>query len=395
MNQDLKFIDLFAGIGGFHFAIKKVSKNAKPILVSEINKHAIESYKLNHKYKKPILNIRDIDEKLIKKYDILFAGFPCQTFSNAGNKLGFKDKTRGTLFFDILRILNYTKPKYILLENVKHLVNHDKGNTYNIIINSLKDLGYEIPEEPLILSPENFNVNQTRERVLIPGILNGKKEIQKKWDKLRKYKLPLERFIFDVKADNNNELFIKDEKIINALKGWKVFIKNVKRPENKSLPPIWIDYLNDDLVDFSEMKLWRINYIKNMKKIYFQNKKFIDKWKKDFEVDKWSKRERKLEWQAGINNYDMENAYLQLRQSGLRFKKNNNIFPALVAMVQTSLIFRNNKWRYLSLDEVRRLQSFPSNYKYINNTQECYKQFGNAVNVKVISEILKVLLNEE
>ncbi|WP_425437735.1 DNA cytosine methyltransferase [Mesoplasma corruscae] len=134
--------------------------------------------------KEKIINIRDLDENAsqVPEHDFLFAGFPCQTFSNAGKKKGFLNKIRGTLFFDIVKILKNKKPKYILLENVKHLVNHDNGKTWDIIIKTLKDdLGYIIPEKPLILSPHEFGIPQERQRVFIPGVLKEKTSIKEEY----------------------------------------------------------------------------------------------------------------------------------------------------------------------------------------------------------------------
>ena len=135
----MKFIDLFCGIGGFHYAMKQCDPEATLIMASEIDKHAKEAYSLNHKIPvESMMNIRDYtgkDAESIKKMedldhpDIILGGFPCQTFSNAGKKLGFIDETKGTLFFDVAKMIEKKKPKYVLLENVKHLVNHDDGNT--------------------------------------------------------------------------------------------------------------------------------------------------------------------------------------------------------------------------------------------------------------------------
>ena len=139
-----RFIDLFAGVGGFHLAFN----SEYCVFASEIDKYASETYKLNFPDTRLEGDITKIDEKDVPEHDILCAGFPCQPFSVAGNRKGFED-VRGTLFFDIARIIKYHRPKAVLLENVKNLENHDNGNTLKTIINILQDLNYsyfKVPE---------------------------------------------------------------------------------------------------------------------------------------------------------------------------------------------------------------------------------------------------------
>ena len=134
--KNSKFIDLFSGIGGFHQALTNLGGEC--VFASDIDKYAIETYKENYKMDSGI-NIRDIAEQDIPKHDVLCAGFPCQAFSKAGHQKGFEDETRGTLFFEIIRILKYHKTPYFILENVRNLAAHDNGNTWRVIKNSLKD----------------------------------------------------------------------------------------------------------------------------------------------------------------------------------------------------------------------------------------------------------------
>ena len=170
-KRKFKFIDLFSGIGGFHQAL--ASFGGECVLASDIDANAIKVYKNNYGIDSNI-NVRDIKNEDIPDHDVLCAGFPCQAFSKAGKQEGFMDQTRGTLFFEVARILNAKHPKYILLENVRNLVSHDNGHTYEVICDTLKKLGYRIPAEPLILSPHQFGVPQVRERVYIPGIYDPK-----------------------------------------------------------------------------------------------------------------------------------------------------------------------------------------------------------------------------
>lgn len=157
--KNYSFIDLFAGIGGFHYALS--SYGARGVFASEIDKHAAYTYYQNHGVK-PEGDITQIDEKGIPPHDILCAGFPCQAFSISGKQRGFED-TRGTLFFDIIRIVREHEPKIVLLENVKNLIRHDGGNTLAVIKDSLKLLGYEVYYD--ILNASHYGLPQNRERI--------------------------------------------------------------------------------------------------------------------------------------------------------------------------------------------------------------------------------------
>ena len=175
MNKKFTFIDLFAGIGGFHLAFHNVG--ATCVFTSEWDEFARKTYQANFEKIEPNLftsgnfvgDITTVDKTSIPDFDILCAGFPCQPFSQAGHKLGFED-ARGTLFFDIIRIVKYHKPKYILLENVSNILSHDNGNTYKVITTSLKDLGYNLPEHPLKISPHDLGFPIQRNRVFILAV---------------------------------------------------------------------------------------------------------------------------------------------------------------------------------------------------------------------------------
>ena len=163
-------IDLFSGIGGTRLGFQLTGKT-KSIFSSEIDKFAIKTYKTNFG-EEPQGDITKINENAIPDHDILVAGFPCQAFSQAGKKLGFDDM-RGTLFFDIARIIRAKRPKAFLLENVKNLVSHDKGRTFSVITDTLKELDYYIDYE--ILKARDFGLPQNRERIYIVGF--DKKQI--------------------------------------------------------------------------------------------------------------------------------------------------------------------------------------------------------------------------
>lgn len=166
----LKLIDLFAGIGGIRLGFEQAfADNIKCVFSSEIDKYAIKTYQANFANEEVFGDITQIDENNIPEHDILLAGFPCQPFSQAGLKKGFDD-IRGTLFFDIERILIAKRPQAFLLENVKQLKGHDKGRTLQIILKHLQDIGYKTFVE--VLKARDFGIPQNRERIYIVGFLN-------------------------------------------------------------------------------------------------------------------------------------------------------------------------------------------------------------------------------
>lgn len=167
--KKFKFIDLFAGIGGFRVALEKLGGEC--VFSCEIDAHAQAMYKENFG-DQPYPDITKLNEKELPDFDILCAGFPCQAFSVAGKQKGFSDATRGTLFFDICRILKEKCPSIFILENVKNLTTHDEGNTLFVMLKSLAELGYATSYQ--VLNAKDFGVPQNRERIVIVGSLNGK-----------------------------------------------------------------------------------------------------------------------------------------------------------------------------------------------------------------------------
>lgn len=171
----MKFLDLFAGIGGFRFGMESAGHEC--IGFCEIDKFARASYKAIHNTEgeielHDITTVTDEEIRNIGHVDVICGGFPCQSFSIAGSRRGFED-TRGTLFFEIARFADILKPKYLFLENVKGLLNHDRGNTFKTILGALDGLGYDV--EWQVLNSKNFSVPQNRERVFIIGHLRGQR----------------------------------------------------------------------------------------------------------------------------------------------------------------------------------------------------------------------------
>ena len=160
-----KMIDLFAGIGGIRLGFE--AQGGESVFSSEWDSNAQKTYQANFG-EIPYGDITKIEPEEIPHFDILLAGFPCQPFSQAGFKKGFAD-TRGTLFFNVARIINYHRPKVVFLENVKRLRTHDEGNTFKVIKGTLEEMGYEVHAE--VLNAKNFGVPQNRERIYIIGFL--------------------------------------------------------------------------------------------------------------------------------------------------------------------------------------------------------------------------------
>ena len=168
-KKTIKFIDLFAGIGGIRLGFEGDSKNTECIYSSERDKFAQKTYKANFGVT-PDGDITKVDASSIPHFDVLLAGFPCQPFSSIGKREGFANETQGTLFFDVLRILKYHMPKAFLLENVPGLLTIQKGKTFRIIIGALKEAGYSVHYS--VLEASDFGLAQSRKRVIIVGFRN-------------------------------------------------------------------------------------------------------------------------------------------------------------------------------------------------------------------------------
>ncbi len=384
-NKKFKFIDLFAGIGGFHQAMTQLGGEC--VFASEIDKYCQETYTLNYKIK-PYGDIRNIDEKSIPKHDVLCAGFPCQSFSKAGYQKGLSD-TRGTLFFEIERILKYHKTKYIVLENVRNLISHDNGKTWKTIKSSLETLGYRLTPEPLVLSPHYFGIPQLRERVVILGIYdcnNVNDKLNIKFDNVAtKNDNSIYSIVKNIKVNRKYYISEHEEYVLNA---WDEFYKGIK--EKIIGFPVWSNYFKVKSIN-SKFPEWKKEFIKKNKNLYNNNKLFIDKWIKKYNnLDSFTDTEKKFEWQAGENITSLWEGIIQFRPSGIRVKV-PTCFPALVAMVQIPIIGKYK--RRLTVEEASLLQSFPKEFIPNKDQHEAYKQFGNAVNVEVIKQAAYKLFN--
>ncbi len=413
--MSFKFIDLFAGIGGFHIALSDLGGTC--VFASEIDEDAQGIYRKNfqHEMKGPIVgDIIPLTEKtvskLIPEHDVLAAGFPCQPFSKSGAQLGM-DETRGTLFYNIAKILEKRKPRIIILENVRNLTGPKHKHTWALILRVLRDLGYHVSDSPTIISPHlippaNGGTPQARDRVYIIGVLVGK---QKAW------KLADEPFVFDrdnlngwkptnwnlsqhLLQDDQEIEFLKSYKVskerLEVIKIWQDFVDSVGARKGKRLPgfPLWEFSMSEKPKLTIDMPDWKIDFLKKNSAFYVENKKEIDAWRKRHkEILLLNNSYRKFEWQA----QDMKSIWdgvIQFRPSGVRVKKADYL-PALVAMNQTSII--GKKKRTITVREAARLQAFPENFSFFDqNPAKSFKQLGNAVSVGTVKFVLSSILED-
>lgn len=380
LKKNFTYIDLFAGIGGFHCAMDSISGGkARCIFASEIDAHARKVYADNFNIE-PLGDIRLIDPLLYEIPDVVCGGFPCQTFSKAGSQKGLKD-SRGTLFREIVRIItSYPKqerPRILLLENVRNLVSHDSGETWRIIRHEIEQAGYNIPSIPIILAPKDIGVPQLRDRAIIMAVRNDlfSKQLE----------LSIERKKHNVTTINSifsDDLFGAErltEEQIYLLTAWDEFINGI---DTKVVGfPIWSDEFGKSY-SLTKLPGWKRLIIEKNRKLYLRNKLFIDKWFKKYEIRKRFKPTmRKFEWQAGLRMKSVFDGIIQFRTSGIRVKLPTES-PSLVAMVHLPII--GNLKRTISVREAARLQSFPDNFIFNESSKLAFKQLGNAVNVKVI-----------
>lgn len=383
--KKFKYIDLFSGIGGFHQAMDQLGGEC--VFSSEIDKYAIETYKKNYNIDASHNVLEsDYEDSRIPDHDVLCAGFPCQAFSKAGKRLGFDDETKGTLFFEVERILSNHKTKYIVLENVRNLVSHDHGNTWKTIYNHLKALGYRLTPKPIIISPHQLGIPQLRERVVILGIYdpdNADKDLDIHFDKgIKKDENNIYSILEDEPVDSKYYISEYEEKVLAA---WDEFYRGINRDVLGF--PVWADYFVKEADEM--MPDWKKTFIRKNNELYNENKMFIDAWLYKYDnLKEFTPTHRKFEWQAGKSIKSIWEGIIQFRPSGVRVKK-PTCFPALVAIVQIPII--GERKRRLTVREVARLQSFPDSFIPDDNDQQAYKQFGNAVNVEVIKLAAKKL----
>jgi DNA (cytosine-5)-methyltransferase 1 len=413
----IKFIDLFAGTGGiklgFEQACEKFDIKTDCVFSAEIDKNACKSYELNFGHN-PYNDITKIEE--LPEFDFMLAGFPCQSFSYAGKRRGFGD-TRGTLFFDVERLLKKYKPKGFLLENVRGLTTHDKGRTFHTIVNSLESIGYTLQYR--LLNSSNFNVPQNRVRIYIIGILNEEFDLSIKSDLGA-----VDSHNF--KGRQNQFSLFEDEKVIKVVKD--ILEKNPDKKYNcstkftKQLKSV----IGNDLSELNGYRLidtrngnsihsWDLG-IKgkcNDDEIEFMNLLIANRRKKIFGTHQDGKAltleqiktfyhksnikkvANSLIKKGYLSNYDDKYNPVcgNMSFEVFKFLDPQSISITLTASDTNRLgIVDNGIARRLTPRECARLQGFPDSYKLLENDKAVYKQMGNAVSVPVIESLITDLI---
>jgi len=405
MSKNLKFIDLFAGLGGFHKALSRLGHKCE--FASEINEELRALYQQNFGMRSHG-DIHGVDPKEIPPHNILCAGFPCQPFSKAGDQLGLKDELRGTLFGNIVKIVKEHKPEYLILENVGNFERHDKGHTWATVRRRLERLGYDVRATehkatggPGLLSPHHLGFPHHRERFYIVASRNG----------LDSFSFPMgngdcKTKMSDVVDDELSARDLKETEITDqqrrCIEHWNrllMCLTEEKVPDLPSFPiwgdELWADYpyevttplkmsdqefdthlakVNSGMTDYQSRQdyldtlpayatrsevfpPWKIRFIDQNRAWFRRIKKFIPNgWEQ--ELKEFPPSLRKLEWNCKGETRDLWDHILQFRSSGLRVKRYQNS-PSLVAMTETQIPILGPKQRFISRGEGLRLQGFP------------------------------------
>ncbi len=408
----IRFIDLFAGIGGirlgFEIACHALGLETMCVMSSEIDKHAQVTYELNfgEKPQGDIYQIKDIPE-----FDFLLAGFPCQPFSYAGKQKGFVD-TRGTLFFEVERLLKEHRPKGFLLENVRGLTTHDEGRTFKTIIEKLEALDYGVSF--LLLNSSGFGVPQNRVRVYIIGLDRsqpkltissdlGSSDSHKFKKKLFQYNLfehPHYRVVKDILEKNPDPKFQCTEKFINKLT--KITNGNINKLHGYRL----IDYRNGNSIHSWELG---IKGECSSIEIEFMNSLIANRRKKHFGALQDGKKLTLDQIKTFFNHPEINSIIHSLITKGYLQEDNGKFNPVAgnmsfevfkfldpdsiaITLVSSDAhklgIVDNGIIRRITPRECARLQGFPDTFKCHPNDVHAYRQFGNSVSVPVVEAVI-------
>jgi DNA (cytosine-5)-methyltransferase 1 len=402
----MRYVDLFAGIGGlrlgFEQALRRFGVEPECVLSSEIDSAASETYRLNFG-EKPSGDIRSIDR--CPDFDFLLAGFPCQPFSFAGKQMGFGD-TRGTLFFEIERLLKNHRPKGFLLENVRGLVSHDGGRTLQTILNNLTKLGYQV--DWLLLNSSEFNVPQNRVRLYIVGLLENTPLLSLVTDKgaadshvfKNRHRLSAPKLVRDILQCDAPSAY-------DCSPGFKERLFAVLKTKNLPVHGVrMIDFRNGQSVHSWELG---IKGECTQTEIALMNALVANRRKKKFGAHQDGKslsigqirsffdhdellcilrslvEKKYLKERGGLYNLVAGNMSFEI----FKFLDPDSISITIVSSDAHKLgVYHQGRLRRITPRECARLQGFPDSFKVHPTDGHAYRQFGNSVSVPVIDTLL-------
>jgi len=407
--MSFRFVDLFAGIGGFHAALGALGGEC--VYASEWDKDAARIYERNWNLKPEgdITEAANDEVMKVPEHDVLVGGFPCQPFSKSGKQMGMEE-TRGTLFWNIAKIIETHRPSIVLLENVRNITGPRHVHEWEVIIKTLRNLGYRVSEDALVVSPHLIRPEfggrpQVRERVfiaatLIPkGMPNFKSNVEvpdltpvmSNWNPLSwnlAKDLPLDK----LKAGKEKSRVELSEMEKVWIEAWNEFVVLMREKlGGGALPgfPIWADHW----VHIDDLKIprgtpdWKKTFLIKNAEFYTQHRVLLNKWLKKWDyLEDFPSSRRKLEWQAQ-DTKSLWETIMHFRPSGIRAKKPTYV-PALVAITQTSIIGKQK--RRITVREGARLQGLPEWFDFIDQGDgQSYKQLGNGVNVGAVYNVIR------
>ena len=410
----IKFIDLFSGIGGirlgFESACSELKISCECVFTSEIKPAAIKIFEQNHSEEKIFGDITKISCEEIPDFDILLAGFPCQSFSSAGKRLGFDD-TRGTLFFEIEKILSHKKPQGFILENVEGLVLHDKGKTLKTILDKLDGLGYKVSWK--VLNAKNFGVPQDRKRIYIVGTLNEfinleNFEVKRKiLAEVLEKNLPTADTYFVkllLKKFSAKELVgksIKDKRGgKNNIHAWDIECRGAVTSEEKKLlnrilterrKKKWADEFGIDWMDGMPLTLEQIKTFFCSENLQIMLENLVAKGYLKKEFPKKKVGNIRIEDKSLPQGYNIVSGKLSYEVG--KILDPAGISPTLVATdMQHIFVVDGEGLRQLTMREGLRIFGFPEEFKFDISEKEGRDLLGNTVAIPVIKKISERLL---
>ena len=415
MTREIKFIDLFAGMGGFRLgfenALERKGLLGESVFVSEIKPHAKQAYSQNFPKETITGDITKVETKEIPDFDILLAGFPCQSYSYAGNRLGFED-TRGTLFFDVARIIESKKPYGVILENVEGLVTHDKGRTLSVITRTLKDLGYEVNWK--VFDSKDFQLAQSRKRIYIVATKGTKIDLEGFPIKEQVLKEVLEYDVPPVDTPFSQQLLshytweqVVGKKISDKRGGksnihsWDFELKGNISPEQKELLEAlllnrrnkkWAEEIGIAWMDGMPLTTKQIETFFEQDALQEMLDDLVEKGYIRYEHPKQKVGNKRVPDPSLEKGYNIVSGTLSFEYS--RILDLEGVTPTLVATDVSKLgVPIHGGIRPLTVREGLRLFGFPEEYTLNSlSTNKAYDLLGNTVTIPVVEAIAERLL---